>query len=217
VKSAVAVMQEAVGFYKSLTEGDFIGQYVEPEVTIQGITFQYAPPPKDKMPRAASVKKLPQSMTVLKEAEQSFMSTLESHSSVDSNENLSFGSAIDAHHSGASYYSHNPWSSRNDRTPARRLEKDFSRARGRGPGQTSPFTPAIGGDRGTFGTNSSPLPRSTYSSSSLQDMKSMSDRSDRDWRGRDAGACEGRGHGQGQHQASRRARNLLKEFQGIHF
>ena len=110
VKSAVAIMEEAVGVYKSLTEGDFMGQFVEPEVSIQGIMFSYAPPPKDKMPRAACVKELPRSLAMRKGPEspnhqlsqqssyqstyqsshhtshQSYHSTMDRSSSVDSNE-----------------------------------------------------------------------------------------------------------------------------------
>ena len=74
VKAAVSILQEAVEVYKSLTEGDFRGQYVEPEVVVQGIRFLYAPPPKHKMPNAACVRKLPQSLLFKKEAEQAFMS-----------------------------------------------------------------------------------------------------------------------------------------------
>ena len=69
VKSAVAIMEEAIGVYKSLTEGDFQGQFVEPEVSIQGIMFSYAPPPKDKMPKAACVKQLSQSLATRKGTE----------------------------------------------------------------------------------------------------------------------------------------------------
>ncbi len=112
VKGSVAIMQEAVGVYKSLTEGDFRGQCVEPEISVQGISFSYAPPPKHKMPNAASVRKLPQSLAVRKEAERAFaayqgqrrkgafqspQSTLDrdASSSVDSSESaLQFGSSM---------------------------------------------------------------------------------------------------------------------------
>ena len=80
VKGAVGIMQEAVGVYKSLTEGDFRGQYVEPEVMIQGITFSYAPPPKDKMPHAACVRQLSESLAGRKEATPSGLSSPSLHS-----------------------------------------------------------------------------------------------------------------------------------------
>ncbi len=98
VKSAVAIMEEAVGVYKSLTEGDFQGQFVEPEVSIQGITFSYAPPPKDKMPKAACVKQLPQSLATRKGA-ASPNHQLSHQSSYQSTYQSSHQSSYQSHHS----------------------------------------------------------------------------------------------------------------------
>eukprot|EP00890_Picochlorum_soloecismus_P004423 jgi/Picsp_1/4982/NSC_02345-R1_protein len=55
ILTATKVVTEAVNAYKSLTEGDFEGTVVQPKILVCGIQFQYLPPPKHKMPNAASL------------------------------------------------------------------------------------------------------------------------------------------------------------------
>ena len=55
ILTATKVLTEAVNTYKSLTEGDFEGTVVQPKILVCGIQFQYLPPPKHKMPNAASL------------------------------------------------------------------------------------------------------------------------------------------------------------------
>lgn len=55
ILTATKVVTEAVNTYKSLTEGDFEGAVVQPKILVCGIQFQYLPPPKHKMPCAASL------------------------------------------------------------------------------------------------------------------------------------------------------------------
>lgn len=87
VVKAVQIMKEAVNTYKILTEGDYRGQCVQSTMVILGITFDYCPPPKSKMPHAASVITLSQKLAVRKE-ENSSLSTMDSSSSVDSTQGL---------------------------------------------------------------------------------------------------------------------------------
>ena len=55
ILTATKVVTEAVNTYKSLTEGEFEGTVVQPKILVCGIQFQYLPPPKHKMPCAASL------------------------------------------------------------------------------------------------------------------------------------------------------------------
>lgn len=87
VVKAVQIMKEAVNTYKVLTEGDYKGQCVQSTMVILGVTFDYCPPPKSKMPHAASVMKLSQKLAVRKEENSSSM-TMDSSSSVDSTQGL---------------------------------------------------------------------------------------------------------------------------------
>lgn len=87
VVKAVQIMKEAVNTYKILTEGDYKGQCVQSTMVILGITFDYCPPPKSKMPHAASVVKLSQKLASRKE-ENSSLTTMDSSSSVDSTQGL---------------------------------------------------------------------------------------------------------------------------------
>lgn len=87
VVKAVQIMKEAVNTYKVLTEGDYKGQCVQSTMVILGVTFDYCPPPKSKMPHAASVMKLSQKLAERKEENSSLM-TMDSSSSVDSTQGL---------------------------------------------------------------------------------------------------------------------------------
>lgn len=49
-------MCDAVDKYKSLTEGGYAGKIVSHVQHVSGIDFFYQPPPRSKMPQAASLK-----------------------------------------------------------------------------------------------------------------------------------------------------------------
>lgn len=87
VVKAVQIIKEAVNTYKILTEGDYKGQCVQSTMVILGVTFDYCPPPKSKMPHAASVIKLSPNLVSRKE-DQSSLCTMDSSSSVDSTQSL---------------------------------------------------------------------------------------------------------------------------------
>jgi len=50
----IQTIKEAVCTYKRLTEGEFKGACIQSSLIICGIAFDYCPPPKSKMPHAAS-------------------------------------------------------------------------------------------------------------------------------------------------------------------
>lgn len=52
---SIQTIKEAVNTYKRLTEGEFKGACIQSSMIICGIAFDYCPPPKSKMPHAASV------------------------------------------------------------------------------------------------------------------------------------------------------------------
>jgi hypothetical protein len=85
VVQAVEIIKEAVNTYKILTEGEYKGKCVQSTMVVHGITFDYCPPPKSKMPDAASVMKLSPKLLARREEPIPSMSTLHSSSSVDSN------------------------------------------------------------------------------------------------------------------------------------
>ena len=85
VVQAVEIIKEAVNTYKILTEGEYKGKCVQSTMVVRGITFDYCPPPKSKMPDAASVMKLSPKLLARREESTPSISTLNSSSSVDSN------------------------------------------------------------------------------------------------------------------------------------
>lgn len=52
---AVWIIISAVQRYKDLTEGNQLGKFVDPVQNVQGVKFLYRPPPKHRVPHAASV------------------------------------------------------------------------------------------------------------------------------------------------------------------
>ncbi|CAD7701528.1 unnamed protein product, partial [Ostreobium quekettii] len=52
---AVRIILMAVHRYKELTEGRQLGRSVYPVQVVEGVEFLYRPPPKNKVPQAASV------------------------------------------------------------------------------------------------------------------------------------------------------------------
>lgn len=52
---AVKIVLKAICRYKELAEGGYLGRLVDSVQTIEGVEFLYRPPPKDKVPYAASV------------------------------------------------------------------------------------------------------------------------------------------------------------------
>ena len=56
VTHALSVMYDAVERYKQLTEGQYTGQIVAHVQHVAGVDFFYQPPPRNKMPQAASLK-----------------------------------------------------------------------------------------------------------------------------------------------------------------
>jgi len=56
VTHALSVLCDAVDRYKQLTEGKYQGQIVPHVQHVSGVDFFYQPPPRSKMPQAASLK-----------------------------------------------------------------------------------------------------------------------------------------------------------------
>eukprot|EP00803_Ostreobium_quekettii_P006990 evm.model.scf_1284.1 EVM.evm.TU.scf_1284.1 scf_1284:22000-29755(+) len=59
VSQAAVIMLKAVCRYKELTEGQYLGQCVESVQVVEGVEFLYRPPPKRRVPSAASVRSIP--------------------------------------------------------------------------------------------------------------------------------------------------------------
>jgi len=59
VSQAAEIMLKAVCRYKELTEGQYLGQCVESVQVVEGVEFLYRPPPKRRVPSAASVRSIP--------------------------------------------------------------------------------------------------------------------------------------------------------------
>ena len=53
---AIDIMLDAVGRYKDLAEGKFVGLQVDKKQKIRGIDFHYQPPPRDAVPFAATLR-----------------------------------------------------------------------------------------------------------------------------------------------------------------
>lgn len=52
---AVEIMLKAICRYKELAEGGYLGRLVDSAQVIEGVEFLYRPPPKDRVPYAASI------------------------------------------------------------------------------------------------------------------------------------------------------------------
>lgn len=79
----IQAIKEAVCTYKRLTEGEFKGACIQSSLVICGIAFDYCPPPKSKMPYAASVATLSPGLVSMK-AERSSLGSEQFTSSLDS-------------------------------------------------------------------------------------------------------------------------------------